>query len=164
MTIAEEVKNFLHIGGEEVGKVFVLDGADPIGHRVVEKLIDTRYTNLRVGVKTLHEDMHSNSTEFVPFDWEKEDTYEPALKDVKSVFVTLPMTADFDKHFPHFLQHCTANNVKKIVKLNLRSFLRKEQTNKLRKIECTVKIINMYRIHVDSEQILGPISFYEKCA
>ena len=58
----------------------------------------------------------------------------------------------------------TVSVFKKIVKLNLRSFLRKEQTNKLRKIECTVKIINMYRIHVDSEQILGPISFYENCA
>lgn len=45
----------------------------------------------------------------------------------------------------------TLNVFKKIVKLNLRSFLRKEQTNKQRKIECTVKIINMYRIHVDTE-------------
>lgn len=58
----------------------------------------------------------------------------------------------------------TVSVFKKIVKLNLRSFLRKEQTNKARKIECTVKIINMYRIHVDAEQILGPISFYEQCA
>lgn len=58
----------------------------------------------------------------------------------------------------------TVSVFKKIVKLNLRSFLRKEQTNKQRKIECTVKIINMYRIHVDEEQILGQISFYEMCA
>lgn len=128
MTIAEEVKNFLHLGGEEISKVFVLDGADPVGHRVVEKLIDTGYTDLRVGVTTLHEDMHSNSTEFVPFDWEKEDTYEAALKDVKTVFVTLPMTADFDKHFPHFLQHCTANHVKKIVKLSFYHSLKHVRT------------------------------------
>ena len=58
----------------------------------------------------------------------------------------------------------TVSVFKKIVKLNLRSFLRKEQTNKGMKIECTVKIINMYRIHVDAEQILGPVSFYEICA
>ena len=45
MTITEEVKNFLHLGGEEVGKVFVLDGADSVGHRVVEKLIDTIFVS-----------------------------------------------------------------------------------------------------------------------
>ena len=46
---------------------------------------------------------------------------------------------------------------KKIAKLFLRSFLRQETTNKSRKVECTVKIINMYRLHMDS-------SFYEVCA
>lgn len=58
----------------------------------------------------------------------------------------------------------TVEVFKKIVKLNLRSFLRHEQTNKSRKIECTVKIINMYRIHVDSDLPAGTLSFYEKCA
>jgi len=43
----------------------------------------------------------------------------------------------------------TVSQFKKIVKLNLRAFLRREETNKGQKIECTVKIINMYRVHVD---------------
>ena len=40
-------------------------------------------------------------------------------KDVKTVFVTIPIKPDdWDKHFPHFLKVCTKNHVKKIVKLS----------------------------------------------
>ena len=46
-----------------------------------------------------------------------------------------------------------------IVKMNLRSFLRREQTNKGLKIECTVRIINMYRVNVDPTN-----GFYRECA
>jgi hypothetical protein len=58
----------------------------------------------------------------------------------------------------------TALQFKKIVKLNLRAFLRREETNKGQKIECTVKIINMYRVHVDMHLQPGECSFYESCA
>lgn len=51
----------------------------------------------------------------------------------------------------------TIHMFKKIGKLFLRSFIRQEMTNKSRKVECTVKIINMYRLHLD-------LSFYEVCA
>ena len=76
--IPEEVKKILHID-DSTGKVFVLNGACPIGHRVVERLIDKKYTDLRVGVRTLKEKETDTAIEFVPFVWEDEGTYEAAL-------------------------------------------------------------------------------------
>ena len=96
----EEVKKLLHLGSETAGKVFVLDGADPIGHRVVERLIDSGYTDLRVGVRTTKQIITSGTTEFVPFMWEDETTYDTALDGVKTVFMTLPIKPDdWDAHF-----------------------------------------------------------------
>ena len=47
---------------------------------------------------------------------------------------------------------------KQLVKMNLRSFLRREQSNRQSKIECTIKIIQMYLHHVDKSN-----AFYESC-
>ena len=53
---------------------------------------------------------------------------------------------------------------KKIAKLNLRSFLRREQTNRGRKILITLQIVNMYRLHHDMHLPQGEAGFYEQCA
>ena len=50
----------------------------------------------------------------------------------------------------------------KIVKINLKSFLRKEQTNRSIKTDCTAKILNMYRLHFDAK-VQGQQSFYLSC-
>lgn len=98
--LTEEVKKLLYLGSETAGKVFVLDGADPVGHRVVERLIDSGYTDLRVGVRTTKQISTSGTTEFVPFMWEDETTYDTALDGVKTVFMTLPIKPDdWDTHF-----------------------------------------------------------------
>ena len=76
--IPEEVKKILHLD-ESTGKVFVLNGACALGHRVVERLIDKKYSNLSVGVRTLKEKETDTAIEFVPFVWEDEGTYEAAL-------------------------------------------------------------------------------------
>ena len=49
------------------------------------------------------------------------------------------------------------NALMHIVKINLRSFLRREMTNRSLKIECTVKLIHMY-LAADCE------GFFLKCA
>ncbi|KAL7538713.1 hypothetical protein ACHAXR_011105 [Thalassiosira sp. AJA248-18] len=117
MKLAAELKKILHIG-DHVGRVLVLDGADPVGHRVVEHLIDAGCPDLRVGMRTLREKEETRGIEMVPFVWENEDTYS-ALKDVNTVFVTLPVKpSNWDEHFPQFLKACTTNNVKRIVKLS----------------------------------------------
>ena len=46
-----------------------------------------------------------------------------------------------------------------LVKVNLRSFLRRETTNRGLKMECTCKILNMYRVTVDQSNML-----FQKCA
>jgi uncharacterized protein YbjT (DUF2867 family) len=119
MDIVGEIKKILHLDGMP-GRVLVLDGLDAVGHRVVERLIDAEYTDqLRVGLRTLHDTAPSGGAELVPFVWEDETTYDAALKDVKTVFVTLPTKPrDWDKHFPKFVKACTANGVKKFVKLS----------------------------------------------
>lgn len=42
--------------------------------------------------------------------------------------------------------------------------MRREETNKGKKIECTIKIINMYRVHIDMHLPPGECGFYESCA
>ena len=63
-----------------------------------------------------------------------------------------------------FALPATIDVFKLIVKIFLRSFLRREQTNKARKIQCALQIVDMYRLHVDSQNVQGELSFYEKCA
>jgi hypothetical protein len=45
-----------------------------------------------------------------------------------------------------------------IVKMNLRSLLRREKTNKSMKTLCMIQIINMFRVQGDTE-----MNFYHKC-
>ncbi|KAL7552903.1 hypothetical protein ACHAWF_016155 [Thalassiosira exigua] len=70
-------------------------------------------------MRTLHEREGTAGVELMPFIWEDESTYEAALKGVKTVFVTLPVTPkNWDVHFPKFLKACTANHVRRIVELS----------------------------------------------
>lgn len=81
MKFIEDIKKLLHIGGDHVGRVLVLDGADVVGHRVVERLIDAGYTdNLRVGMRTMRTVAeHHAGMELIPFKFEDESAYDDAL-------------------------------------------------------------------------------------
>ena len=85
MKIVDDLKKILHVGGnadkhaEHVGRVLVLDGEDIVGHRVVEKLIEAEYTNLRVGMRKLQEKEETRGVELVPFVFEDVTTYDAAL-------------------------------------------------------------------------------------
>lgn len=78
MKLGAELKKILGIG-KHVERVLVLDGADVVGHRVVERLIDAEIPELRVGMRTLTENEGTRGVEMVPFIWEDETTYDAAL-------------------------------------------------------------------------------------
>jgi len=128
MKLGAELKRILSVGkpsvreespNRQAGRVLVLDGADVVGYRVVERLIDAGYADLRVGSRTMHAEKEIRAVDMVHFIWEDEDTYAAALKDVKTVFVTLPIKpTDWDRHFPRFLKACIKHRVTQIVKLS----------------------------------------------
>lgn len=57
----------------------------------------------------------------VEFDWADQSQYGPALKDVKTVFCSLPHIKGWADAFPAFLTECKARKVEHFVKI---SFLR----------------------------------------
>ena len=82
MKLAAELKKILGIGeasNKHAGRVLVLDGADVVGHRVVERLIAAEYGDVRVGMRSLHKIEETTGVQLVPFVWEDEDTYATAL-------------------------------------------------------------------------------------
>jgi len=110
---------------EQTGRVLVVDGHDVIGYRVVDQLAYVDYPMIRVGVRDTDDfqvkrwEEKEYIIERVKFDWVDESTYDIALEDVKTVFVTTPMKpANWDVHFPKFLDACHRAKVKKIVKLS----------------------------------------------
>ena len=88
----------------------MVDGHDVVGYRVVDQLVYL-YPMLRVGVRNTQDYLNTkrwDKTEYtiekVTFDWCDESTYDIALEDVKTVFVTTPMQpSDWDVHFLKFL-------------------------------------------------------------
>ena len=81
MKFAAELKKILHLGeaNKHAGRVLVLDGADVVGHRVVERLIEAEFVDLRVGMRTLKEKEETKGVELVPLVFEDETTYNDAL-------------------------------------------------------------------------------------
>ena len=102
------------------GLIFVTGGTGVIGHRVALRLLQAGYPHVRLGVSPPDKlaDMNKLGAELADFAWDREETYEKALKGVKSVLVTVPYTKDWGKHFPVFLEACTKAKVKHFVKLS----------------------------------------------
>ena len=62
--------------------------------------------------------MNKLGAELADFSWDRVETYEKALKGVKSVLCTVPYTRDWDKYFPAFLKACEKAGVRHFVKLS----------------------------------------------
>ena len=111
---------------DQIGRILVVDGHDVVGYRVIDQLAYADYPLIRVGVKNTDDFQVTKRwedseyiIERVPFDWNDESTYDLALEDVKTVFVTTPMKpGNWDVHFVNFLDACHRAKVKKIVKLS----------------------------------------------
>lgn len=79
MKLAAELKKMLGMG-PHTEKVLVLDGDDPVGYRVVKRLVDAEFTNLRVGTtKFIERDDITKGFVLVPFVFGDEETYTAAL-------------------------------------------------------------------------------------
>lgn len=80
---------------------------DAVGYRTARRLISLGYPSVRIGAKN-PSDVYSKDlekgAEIVEFCWNDEATYEPALEDVKIVFVSLPYTANWARNFPAFVR------------------------------------------------------------
>ncbi len=134
---------------ETTGRVLVVDGHNVVGYRVVDQLAYLEYPMIRVGVRNTQDYLNTKRwdkmeyiIEKVTFDWCDESTYDIALENVKTVFVTTPMQpSNWDVHFPKFLDACHRAKVKKIVKLSFYHSIKSKATN-FASEECTADPIH----------------------
>jgi NAD(P)H dehydrogenase (quinone) len=64
------------------------------------------------------QDLNKLGAQVADFGWDREETYEHALKDVKSVLCTVAYQKDWQQHFPVFLRACVKAGVKHFVKIS----------------------------------------------
>jgi uncharacterized protein YbjT (DUF2867 family) len=104
----------------ESGKIFITDGAGVVGHRVALKLLNAGYPTVRLGATNPVSMSFASElgAEICDFNWSDESTYLKSLDGVKSVLITIPYTADWDRHFATFIVACKHAGVKHIVKLS----------------------------------------------
>jgi uncharacterized protein YbjT (DUF2867 family) len=121
---------------ERTGRILIVDGHNVVGYRVVDQLAYLDYPMIRVGVRNTDDfqvkrwEQNEYIIERVTFDWNDESTYNVALEDVKTVFVTTPMTpGNWDVKFPKFLDACHRAKVKKIVKLSFYHSIKSKAEN-----------------------------------
>lgn len=116
------------------GKIFVTSGTGVIGYRVAVSLLEAGYKNVRVGIwkgdrqgmdasfgQQVADVLEAKGAEVFEFDWSDESDYPIVLKDVKTVFCSLPHIENWSEAFPSFLQECKRVKVEHFVKI---SFLR----------------------------------------
>ena len=113
----------------------VTSGTGVIGYRVAISLLEAGCTDLRVGIwgydsgafaqnsfgKQCADELLERGAEVVDFDWSNPDQFTTALKDVKTVFCSLPHIRNWTDAFPAFLRACKLRKVEHFVKI---SFLR----------------------------------------
>lgn len=104
----------------ESGKIFITDGVGVVGHRVAVKLLNAGYPTIRLGTTNPVSLSFANDlgAEICDFNWSDESTFMKALHGVKSVLITIPYTADWDRHFSTFIEACRHSGVKHIVKVS----------------------------------------------
>lgn len=104
----------------ESGKIFLTGGSGVIGHRVALQLLRAGYPEVRIGSLRPDslEELNKMGAEIADFAWEKEETYEKALKGVKSVLCTVAYQKDWQAHFPVFLEACKKAGVRHFVKIS----------------------------------------------
>lgn len=95
----------IHNLDPESGKIFIT-GTGVIGYRVALKLLRAGYPHVRIGTHNLEnaEGLNKMGAELADFAWDREETYDKALTDIKSVFITIPYTNKWYTHFQPFLE------------------------------------------------------------
>jgi NAD(P)H dehydrogenase (quinone) len=110
----------IHNLSREPGRIFVSSGTGVVGHRVATTLLETGCVKvcLGTGIQGSLNELRLAGAEVVDFSWNREETYENALKDVKTVFITIPHEKNWHKHFSAFLKACKKARVKHYVKVS----------------------------------------------
>jgi NAD(P)H dehydrogenase (quinone) len=153
----------IHNLDPESGKIFVTGGTGVVGHRVAARLLNAGYPSVRLGTKNPESlaDMNKLGAEIADFSWDREETYEKALKDVRSVLCTIPYTKMWYKHFPVFLEACKAAGVKHIVKISFYharvAFDRFQEVPLVREHgDCDDELIRMIKPDAHIVPVMGP--------
>ncbi|GAX12263.1 hypothetical protein FisN_1Hh194 [Fistulifera solaris] len=122
LSILERIGKALGLGNIYPGSglIFITGGTGVIGHRVAQRLLDVGYSHVRLGTKHPEGlgDLMKPGAETVDFAWGHEESYEKALKGVKSVLCTVPYIDGWKDHFPAFFNACKNAGVKHFVKLS----------------------------------------------
>ena len=109
--------------------ILVTDGLGVIGHRVAYKLLAAGYPHVRIGVPNITQGEHfkeHKGAQVVLFDFDKPETYKPALHEVHSVYFAIPDHEEWQENFESFLKAMKEEKVSHIVKLSIcHSFLSK---------------------------------------
>lgn len=113
------------------GRVLVTSGSGVIAYRVAMSLLEAGHPMVRVGIYSGKEDrgdegcgpqcaeaLRAKGAEVVDFDWTNEGDFSPALKDVTTVFCTIPHAAGWQDVFPKFVRKCMYKNVQHFVKVS----------------------------------------------
>jgi len=135
----------LGIGFEaSLGKIFVTSGTGVIGYRVAMSLLKAGHKDVRVGVwmgerdagdgKGDHEfvdnivkKLQENGAEVVDFDWTDPMCFSKVLKDVKTVFCSLPYMEAHQDAFVGFVVACKESKIEHFIKI---SFLHVDEYRK----------------------------------
>jgi uncharacterized protein YbjT (DUF2867 family) len=102
------------------GTIFVTGGHGIISYRVASRLLNAGFPTVRVGALHADElsDLNKLGAEVADFSWGKDETYDKALKGVKTVFCAPPHSKYWDEDFEVFLKACQEAGVKHIVKMS----------------------------------------------
>jgi len=102
------------------GLIFITGGHGIISYRVASRLLNAGYPTIRVGAFHADElsDLNKLGAEVADFSWGKDETYEKALKGVKTVFCVPSYHKDWDEDFELFLKACQEAGVEHMVKMS----------------------------------------------
>lgn len=98
------------------GTILVTGGDGVVAHRVAVKLLESGYPSVRLGL--LEPQKATNvpkGAALVEFDWDREETYAAALKNVSSVFIAIPHHDTWQHNFASFLELARSSGVKHFV-------------------------------------------------
>ena len=98
------------------GTILVTGGDGVVSHRVAVKLLESGYPSVRLGLVEPQKATNvPKGAAVVEFDWDREETYAAALKDVTSVFISIPHHDTWQHNFALFLELARSAGVKHFV-------------------------------------------------
>ena len=146
------------------GTIFVTGCTGVLTNRVATRLLQAEYPKVRLGVQ-LHseseiataEGFNKQGAELADFYWDREDTYEKALRGVHTVFCSTPHNEDFPTQFKAFLHACKKAGVQHIVKVSFyhNTWLGDESRIPAQFRATIQKVVPLVQKHVECDEALA---------